>query len=632
MPFRASTGKSSSVLALDFGPSTLRFIEMLPEGNPKNQVLSAGVVTLEAGADISTHAERIRGVLARTVAFRAGAQGGTLVASLPLCHAFLRLIEVPDESDDVPATLRWDMSQYLARPLDWYALDFLPQDAARESAGSQRYLAAAYRLSEVETLRAALAEAGAPAPAAVDIDALAIVDIFAVNYPECLGERTVIIKADAEATLIFRTRNGEYLGGAVQRENPAVPFHAMEAHERAEHLMHRARMITLALGGAAGAPPGWAEPERIFLCGDLAGDADFRELLKTGMKAPFALLNPFRKVSGPDPETYQVAYPGAPFAAAVGLALRASALQTGSAQPARVNLLRHLPAPEPEPKPRRRAAKAPKPRRAENGPAAKRVWIALAALLLVFAAGLLLRNPGWVRDRIALATPKPPEPRVDSARIALENEASGIVAGQQRAAVAWLTELEATVLADSGGIRITRAAFTSPGLFALQGFAKNAEAMSRFQESLVLVPGIDLRRSESRAVRSGLEFLFSGGFAGQDQTGIDSTGIPNRVLSRDSLDETVNRFLQSAAAAGIVLENLAAPAPTTAGSFEARPYRLVCRLASPVQTGGGDIPARLRAFLENEYRQGSPFGIQRLALENAADSQSVFLDIMAFSR
>lgn len=637
MAFRSSLGKASSVLALDFGPSTLRFIEMMPEGNPKNQVLSAGVVALEAGDDTSTHADRIRSVLRRTVAFRAGAQGGTLIASVPLRHAFLRLIEVPEDTEDVPAALRWDMAQYLARPLDRYALDFLPQGDA-EASHAQRYLASAYRHSEVETLLAALAEAGAPAPAALDIDALAVLDAFAANYPECLPERTVIVKADAEATLLFRTRNGEYLGGLVQRESPDVPFHAMEAHERAEHLLHRARMITLALSGAAGAPrnggAGWAEPERIFLCGDLSGDADFRELLKTGMQAPFALLNPFRKVSGPDPDAWQVAYPGAPFAAAVGLALRACELQAGSARP-RLNLLRHLPAPgrEPGPSPRRkaRAPKPAKPPRGERRPAAKRLWIAFGLLIAAVLAGLAIRNPAWVRDRLAFDAIRfgaPEAPKVDSTRLALEKEASRIVSAQQRSAIAWLTELETAILADSVGIRISRAAFTSPDRFLLQGLAKNAEAMSRFQESLVLVAGIDLRRSESRPTGRAFEFLFSGGFLAPEGTATDSM-VPIRVTSRDSLAETLNRFLRAAAEAGILFERLEAPAATSAGTFEARPFRLRSAFGQP---GAPDASGRLRAFLEKEYGKGSPFGIQRVSLEHIADSQTVFLDIMAFCR
>jgi Tfp pilus assembly PilM family ATPase len=637
MAFRSSMGKASSVVALDFGPSTLRFVEMMPEGNPKNQVLSAGVVILEAGDDASTHADRIRSVLRRTVAFRAGPQGGTLIASVPLRHAFLRLTEVPEETEDVPAALRWDMAQYLARPLDWYALDFLPQGDA-EASHAQRYLAAAYRHSEVETLLAALADAGAPAPVALDIDALATLDAFAANYPECLPERTVIVKADAEATLLFRTRNGEYLGGLVQRESPDVPFHAMEAHERAEHLLHRARMITLALGGAAGAPHNgsaeWTEPERIFLCGDLSGDADFRELLKTGMQAPFALLNPFRKVSGPDPDAYPVAYPGAPFAAAVGLALRACDLQAGAARP-RLNLLRHLPAPEREPgPPPRRKVRAPKPLkpRGDRRPAAKRLWIAFGLLVAAVLAGLAIRNPAWVQGRIAFDAIRfgpPKAPEVDSVRLALENEASRIVSAQQRSAIAWLTELETAILPDSAGIRISRAAFTSPDGFVLQGLAKNSEAMSRFQESLVLVPGIDLRRSESRPAGRAFEFLFSGGFLAPEKNGADSTEVPNLVTSRDSLAETLNRFLRAAADAGFVFESLAAPAPTSAETFEARPFRLRSALGQP---GASDASGRLRAFLEHEYWKGSPFGIQRISLENAADSQTVFLDIMAFCR
>jgi hypothetical protein len=611
--------KPSTLVALEFAPSHVRFVEMQPDGQ---HVVSAGVVALEGptdgGSDVGTLAEAVRAALSQTRGFHRG----TLIGSLPVRHAFLRRIDLPAETRDIPAALRWDMEKYLARPLDWYALDFQPL-AGADADGGLRYLAAAYRLSEIEAVREAVAEAGAPPLAALDLDAAALINVLAINYPECLTERTLIIKADARATSFFRTQGGEYLGGSVQRDGGEVSFGAIDPQERAERLLHRARLITLGLPDALGA---WEEPERIFLCGDLAGDADFRELLKTrGLIAPFALLNPFRKISGPHPDAYPAAYPGAPFAAAVGLALRAAHAPTPPGHPPlRIDLLRHL-------APREAAETAPAPaaprRHKAEGPKrapVKRLVLAAALLALAVAVGLALRNPEWVRERLARATTAPAAPARDTvaAPDSLELKASALVASQQLAAISWLAEMEYALPPDSlGELRVRLAAFTAPDAFLLRGVSQGHGFLGTLQESLVLVPGLALLRSDTRAIKENrydLEFLFSGTFVTERA---DSLPM-HRVLPRAEIDAEWNRFLEGAASAGLVLQTLPAAAPTASGNLEARPYRL----------SGPCDPVLLRGFLENEHRRGSPFGVQRVRLENPSDSAVVFLDIMAFSR
>jgi hypothetical protein len=98
-----------------------------------------------------------------------------------------------------------------------------------------------------------------------------------------------------------------------------------DAQERAEGLLRCVRGIAAALRNAE---EGWEAPDHVLLCGELAVNADFRELLRTHLptgstgSTGFALLNPFRNLPGPNPDEHPGVYPGAPLAAATGLALR----------------------------------------------------------------------------------------------------------------------------------------------------------------------------------------------------------------------------------------------------------------------------------------------------------------------
>lgn len=303
--------KPSSHLALDYGPSSLRFVEMSGDGS---RVLSAGLLPFAGG---SWRGEESLTALARTALAQAlGFDGGRVAVTVPLCHAFVRQVEIPAAAEDAATALRWDMEQYLARPVDLYAVDHQPLKGSGPH-GGRLFLSAAYRLSEVERLLRALERAGAPRPTAIDVDALSTVNAFAVNYPENLDERALIVQADRHATACYRTLQGEYLDGSVEPEaDPSLPA---DPQERAERLLRRANAVADNLRLAL---RDWPAAERIFLCGELAGDADFRELLKARMTGGYALLNPFRKLTGPSPENHPYAYPGAPFAAAVGLGLR----------------------------------------------------------------------------------------------------------------------------------------------------------------------------------------------------------------------------------------------------------------------------------------------------------------------
>lgn len=305
--------KPSTIAAFEVGPSRLKFVEM-----PRNErrVLSAGVFSLAPGRwrDRAHLAAQIRSALDTTALGKVE----RLVASAPLAHAHLRVVEVPPGAD-ARDHLLWDMSRYLARPPEAYAFDFQPENTVTAAGEARRYTVAAFRRDEAIALRDTLEHAAGVPLAALDVDAAAVINAFSSAYPEFLNDRAVILNANIEGTAVLRARHGGFHGASLRRDAGDSLRPSAETQERAEGLLRLARGIAESLRAGEDA---WSRPEHIFLCGDLSTDEDFQELLRSLLPEGFNLLNPFRNLPGPDPADCPDPYPGAPLTAATGLALR----------------------------------------------------------------------------------------------------------------------------------------------------------------------------------------------------------------------------------------------------------------------------------------------------------------------
>lgn len=303
--------KPSTVAAFEIRPSCLKFVEM---ARNERRILSAGMFPLAPGRghDREHLAAQVRSAL------DTAALGNVtrLIACVPLGEAVLRVIDVPDGLDARDHVV-WELSQYLGRGLEDYAVDFQPENPVTD--GADRYVAAAFPLAPTVGLRDTLEQATGLPLNTLDLDAAAVVNAFASAYPEFLPERVVLLHANTESTTVVRTHQGTFQGAVVRRDAGAALRSEAEAQERAEGLLRCARGIAECI---ADATDGWNVPDRVLLCGDLAVDADFKELLRARLPGGFSLLNPYRNMPGPDPADSPGAYPGALFAAATGIALR----------------------------------------------------------------------------------------------------------------------------------------------------------------------------------------------------------------------------------------------------------------------------------------------------------------------
>ncbi len=301
-----------SIIAVEASPAYLKLVEFLPL---ENQIAMVAVKPL----DISQwgNDEYLSQQLRETLTQYVDSAQVDLVAAVPSEHAVLRLVEIPEGEENVLDALQWDMEQYLARPLKDYLMDY--QAIGPNAAENGRlYLVAAYRHSEVERLRRWIESTGYPL-VVLDVDAFALVNAFEANYPEMQEGRALLIKADVHALTCVRAQHGLFFGSDTSSVDAGLLD--LSGQAKTDRLLDLVQEIRLRFEAAQSA---WSEVETVVVCGDLALDAEFRELLAANLPVPLVPLNAFKEAAfALEPEQSARLIPSGPqCAGVVGLALR----------------------------------------------------------------------------------------------------------------------------------------------------------------------------------------------------------------------------------------------------------------------------------------------------------------------
>jgi type IV pilus assembly protein PilM len=304
--------KNSSVVALELSRSFLKLVEFLPE---ENQISTVAIKPLDASRwdDDQYLAEQIK----HSVSKHTSAPDADLVSAVAGENAVIRQIEIPNGEDNIADAIEWEMEQYLIHPVEEYLVDWQALGSNQDET-AKVYLVAAYRRSEALRLKGILEQSGCGL-AVLDVDLFAAQNVYEVNYPEKAPLKTFLIKADSHVVKCARMQNGQFLGFECAPVDPA--FMTSGAEAKSGLVLEMASRIRSALDRAADA---WGGVDQIALCGDLALDNEFREVLEANLSAEVLPLNAFKEITfALGPEKSAVFQPSAPqCAGAVGLALR----------------------------------------------------------------------------------------------------------------------------------------------------------------------------------------------------------------------------------------------------------------------------------------------------------------------
>ncbi len=135
------------------------------------------------------------------------AEGQDSVVSLPAEYAVVKKIMLDRNESDVRGAVEWELSQQIIGSLDDYTYDFEP--CVNDDTDVRWCLAVAYKNAGVQKI-AGLLKASKLAPAVVDLDMFALINVFEANYPDLAPSPALIIHGSDETTTIIVTKSGTY--------------------------------------------------------------------------------------------------------------------------------------------------------------------------------------------------------------------------------------------------------------------------------------------------------------------------------------------------------------------------------------------------------------------------------------
>jgi type IV pilus assembly protein PilM len=230
--------------------------------------------------------------------------------------AILKRITLPAMSRaELAETMRWEARQHVPFDLGEVQLAYEVLGPALPGGGVPVCLVAARR--DQVAHRMAMIPAGGFGPVVVDLEALAVVNVYRMSYPEHRDPRSVLVHVGHRAIVICVLEEGQPVFARVvsMREEPAVG--AGMAHDSNRRLAADVRN-TLNFHEAGGAG---TRLSRMVLSGGGWRSEGLMDLLAAEFEVPVEVLDPFRRVSIPRRAAAAVT-DGPSYAVAVGLAMR----------------------------------------------------------------------------------------------------------------------------------------------------------------------------------------------------------------------------------------------------------------------------------------------------------------------
>jgi len=202
--------------------------------------------------------------------------------SLPADYAIVKTLPLDAGEKDIEAALAWELEQNIIGSPDEYVFDYQPLESTEN--GMMYYQVIAYRKERVNEL-SSLLKAHKLTPRCVDIDMLALVNMFEVSYPELVSRPAVLVHAETADARCILTQNGKLVDYECIRFDPDTDPRSFS--EQIASALPR-------LVSPAGTPVD-KNNVPLFAAGMLYTNEAFLEQTKPVLPTT-ALLHPFRKI------------------------------------------------------------------------------------------------------------------------------------------------------------------------------------------------------------------------------------------------------------------------------------------------------------------------------------------------
>ena len=341
------------LVGLDIGSSAIKLVQ-LKESKGRYMLQKFGVKPLEPEVIVDgTVMDEGRVVSAiRELFDEAGIKNKQVAVSISGHAVIVKKISLPPMPDEeLEGQVKLAAEQYIPFDINEVNIDFhvLPADPSGDKQGDMAVILVAAKKDKINELTELVKGAGL-APMIMDVDAFAIENMHAINYPMAQEETTALVNIGASVMNVNIIRGGSSLftrdiplGGnryteAIQREMGLSYEEAEESKKKhgddssagslnnvmnsvnGEVASEIARTVDYFKTSAAN-----AELDRVLVCGGVAKTRGLIQQLGDRMQVPVDVADPFGEIdvtgSDLDPDLLAEFAPSA--AVGVGLALRA---------------------------------------------------------------------------------------------------------------------------------------------------------------------------------------------------------------------------------------------------------------------------------------------------------------------
>lgn len=342
------------LVGLDIGSSAIKLVQ-LKESKGRYSLQKFGVKPLDSEVIVDgTVMDEGRVVSAIQELFDENGVKNKQVAISISGHAVIvKKISLPPMPDEeLPGQVKLAAEQYIPFDINEVNLDFhvLPADPSADTQGDMAVILVAAKKDKINELTELVKGAGLY-PMVMDVDAFAIENMYAINYPMAQDETTALVNIGASVMNVNIIRGGSSLftrdiplGGnryteAIQREM-GMSYEEAEENKKKKHgddsgagslgnvingvNAEVASEIARTVDYFRTSTPN-AELDRVLVCGGVARARGLTQQLGDRMQIPVEVADPFGEIdvtrSDVDPDMLAELAPSA--AVSVGLALRA---------------------------------------------------------------------------------------------------------------------------------------------------------------------------------------------------------------------------------------------------------------------------------------------------------------------
>lgn len=348
-------GRTKRLIGIDIGSHAIKLVRLSPAGG-SFQLLNLGLLPLppDAVADgVISDIAAVQAALQQLITLEKIAEKEVALALSGHSVIVKKVQMVRMAEEELVSAMPYEAEQHI--PFDVYDVntDFQILDAhdgGSSRSGQMEVLLAAAKKGRVEEL-CRVAQGANLEPAVIDVDMLALINGFELNYPEAIHRQvislihlgasmmTVLILKDGlsifqrditlggnqytatvQKRLALNREDAEALklGGRPWSQSQAEVFVAL--HTVTEEVVIEIQRSFEFYRASAGDQP----IEKAYLSGGCAGIKGLSQILSSRLKLPVELLNPFRRIDIPEKlfDADYVSDMGPMAAVAVGLAIR----------------------------------------------------------------------------------------------------------------------------------------------------------------------------------------------------------------------------------------------------------------------------------------------------------------------